>query len=58
MEIMQIVNHFGTISRTARALGVSRQTVYNWLHGRRKLTALRRQDIEIRMGKQTPASVA
>jgi len=58
MEIQQIIAHFGNISRAARGLGVSRQTIYNWINGRKRLTDMRRRDIEMRMGKQTPASVA
>lgn len=58
MDIHSIISGFGTIAATARALGVSRQTIYNWINGRKKITELRRQDIEIRVGKRTPASVA
>jgi len=58
MDIHQIIAGFGTIAGTARALGVSRQTIYNWINGRRKITELRRQDIEIRLKKHTPPSVA
>jgi len=58
MDIHSIISGFGTIANTARALGVSRQTIYNWINGRKKITELRRQDIEIRVRKRTPASVA
>ena len=58
MDIHQVISFFGTIAGTARALGVSRQTIYNWINGRKKITELRRQDIEIRLGKHTRASVA
>jgi len=58
MDIHQVISVFGTIAGTARALGVSRQTIYNWINGRKKITELRRQDIEIRLGKHTRASVA
>jgi plasmid maintenance system antidote protein VapI len=58
MDIHQVISCFGTIASTARALGVSRQTIYNWINGRKKITELRRQDIEIRLGKHTRASVA
>jgi plasmid maintenance system antidote protein VapI len=58
MDIHQVISTFGTIAATARALGVSRQTIYNWINGRKKITELRKQDIEIRLGKRTPAAVA
>ena len=30
MTLETIISHFGGISQTARALAVTRQTVYNW----------------------------
>jgi DNA invertase Pin-like site-specific DNA recombinase len=30
MTLEQIIEHFGGVSQTARALDVTRQTIYNW----------------------------
>ena len=30
MTLESIIQHFGGVSQTARALAVTRQTVYNW----------------------------
>lgn len=30
MKLEEIIEHFGGVSQTARALDVTRQTIYNW----------------------------
>ena len=46
MSIEQIIKHFGGIAQAARALGVSRQSVYNWLRAG-EMPELRRMQAEI-----------
>ena len=58
MEIHEIISVFGTIAATSRALGVSRQSIYNWLQGKRKMTKLRTDDLKKAIKKHTRASVA
>lgn len=31
MSLEKILEHFGGVAQAARALGVSRQTIYNWI---------------------------
>jgi DNA-binding phage protein len=30
MTLEEVIKHFGGVSQTARALGVTRQTIYHW----------------------------
>ena len=58
VDIKAIVSFFGNVTATARELEVSRQTVHNWLAGRRRIGRLRAQDIAIRMAKHPRGSAA
>ena len=58
MDIHEIIQTFGTIAATSRALGVSRQSIYNWINGKRKMTKLRADDLKKALVKHTRASVA
>jgi hypothetical protein len=48
MDAKQLIERFGSVTAAAKALGVTRQTIYNWLD--RGITELRRLDIELKLG--------
>lgn len=47
MNAQQIVEYFGGKTRAAAAMGVSRQTIHNWL--KRGISPLRALDVELRI---------
>jgi DNA invertase Pin-like site-specific DNA recombinase len=48
MNAQQLIDRFGSVTATAKALGVTRQTIYNWM--RTGITVMRRLDIEHKLG--------
>jgi len=47
MNAQQIVDYFGGKTRAAAAMGVSRQTIHNWL--KNGISPLRTLDVELRI---------
>jgi len=47
MNAQQIVEYFGGKTRAAAAMGVSRQTIHNWL--KNGISPLRALDVELRI---------
>ena len=51
MDIKEIVKQLKGKTAAAKILGVSRQTIHNWLSGKVQINDLRRQDIERRLAQ-------
>ena len=58
MDIKEIVKQLKGKTRAAKFLGVSRQTIHNWLSGKVQINDLRRQDIERRLAQLPQGSAA
>lgn len=46
MQIKELISHFGSQGKTAKALGCSQATIFKWLHGQMGISSLYALKIE------------